>query len=160
MKNKGFQGLPGQLKERLIQQALERRTRRVDKELRAQTATSDIGSVTSARQGGAVPERHYRFHLHPGYQQIRIVKEGGSKLGIESPYFRAHEGVADSHTRIAGREFVNYSSYNYLALSGAPSVNAAAKAAIDRYGTSVSASRPATRSWACGFHRRVFRPGP
>lgn len=142
MKNKGFQGLPGQLKERLIQQALERRTRRVDKELRAQTGASDIGSVTSAPQAGAVPERHYRFHLHPGYQQIRIVKEGGSKLGIESPYFRAHEGVADSHTRIAGCEYVNFSSYNYLALSGAPSVNAAAKAAIDRYGTSVSASRP------------------
>jgi 8-amino-7-oxononanoate synthase len=36
---------------------------------------------------------------------------------------------------------VNYSSYNYLGLAGHPDVNAAAKAAIDRYGTSASASR-------------------
>lgn len=50
--------------------------------------------------------------------------------------------MAGSRTRIADREYVNYSSYNYLALSGEPAVNTAAKQAIDRYGTSVSASRP------------------
>ena len=142
MKTKGSQGIPGQLKERLIQQALERRSRRVEKDLRAQKPVSEVGSVKAVSQTAVVPERHYRFHLHPGYQQLRIVKEGGAKLGIESPYFRAHEGVADSRTRIAGQDYINYSSYNYLALSGEPSVNAAAKAAIDRYGTSVSASRP------------------
>jgi 8-amino-7-oxononanoate synthase len=36
---------------------------------------------------------------------------------------------------------VNFSSYNYLGFSGHPEVIAAAKEAIDRYGTSVSASR-------------------
>jgi 8-amino-7-oxononanoate synthase len=36
---------------------------------------------------------------------------------------------------------VNYSSYNYLGLNGHPEVNEAVKAAIDRYGTSASASR-------------------
>jgi 8-amino-7-oxononanoate synthase len=36
---------------------------------------------------------------------------------------------------------ISWSSYNYLGMSGDPAVAAAAKAAIDRYGTSVSASR-------------------
>ena len=42
---------------------------------------------------------------------------------------------------IGGESFTNFSSYNYLGLAGHPEVNAAAKAAIDRYGTSASASR-------------------
>jgi 8-amino-7-oxononanoate synthase len=39
------------------------------------------------------------------------------------------------------REYVSFSSYNYLGLSGHPEVDAAAKQAIDDFGTSVSASR-------------------
>lgn len=140
MKHKGWQGMPGQLKERLIQQALERRTRRIEKALRNDAVAAENGAAPPA--GAVIPERHYRFHLHPGYQQLRIVKEGAVKLGIESPFFRAHDGVATSHTRIDGRDFVNFSGYNYLGLSGDARVNAAAKEAIDRYGTSVSASRP------------------
>ena len=35
----------------------------------------------------------------------------------------------------------NFASYNYIGLNGDPRITAAAKAAIDRYGTSVSASR-------------------
>jgi 8-amino-7-oxononanoate synthase len=39
------------------------------------------------------------------------------------------------------RTLINYSTYNYLGMSGDPRVLQAAKEAIDRYGTSVSASR-------------------
>ena len=39
---------------------------------------------------------------------------------------------------------INWSSYNYLGLSGDPNVSKAAQAAIERYGTSVSASRVAS----------------
>jgi 8-amino-7-oxononanoate synthase len=141
MKHKGFQGIPGQLKERLIQQALERRKRRVGKEQRVQ-AVPLTGAGVSRTDPAAVPDRFCRFDLHPGYRQLRIVKEGATKLGIDSPFFRVHEGVAQSRTRIEGREYLNFSSYNYLALSGDERVNAAAKQAIDQYGTSVSASRP------------------
>jgi 8-amino-7-oxononanoate synthase len=87
------------------------------------------------------PEQHYRFDLHPGYQQIRIISEGAHRLGIDSPFFKLHEGIAGATTRIDGREYINYASYNYLALSGHPEVAAAARQAIDQYGTSVSASR-------------------
>jgi len=52
-----------------------------------------------------------------------------------------HEGSAAASTRIGGERYLNFSSYNYLGLSGDPVVAQAAKDAIDRYGTSVSASR-------------------
>src|SRR5262249_17935995 len=77
----------------------------------------------------------------PGFRQLSILREGGEMLGIANPYFRAHEGVAGATTRIDGREYVNFSSYNYLGLNGDPRVREAAKRAIGRYGASGSASR-------------------
>src|SRR5690606_28866007 len=44
-------------------------------------------------------------------------------------------------TVIDGREYINFANYNYLGLTGHPAVNQAAKDAVDRYGTSASASR-------------------
>jgi 8-amino-7-oxononanoate synthase len=60
---------------------------------------------------------------------------------LGNPYFTVHETVTNNRTRIAGRELLNYSSYNYLGMSGDPQVVAAAQQAAARYGTSVSASR-------------------
>ncbi|MBC7804059.1 MAG: aminotransferase class I/II-fold pyridoxal phosphate-dependent enzyme [Candidatus Parcubacteria bacterium] len=131
---KGLPGIGGQLKDQLIRQVMERRMRRAAGEAAApMPAAGDLPR--------SVPEAYWKFAHHPGYQQLRIMREGGAKLGIANPYFRAHEGSAGGSTRIEGREFVNFSSYNYLGLSGDARVNRAAKRAIDRYGTSVSASR-------------------
>ena len=63
------------------------------------------------------------------------------QLQLRNPYFSVHERVVNDTTSIGGRELVNFSSYNYLGLSGDPRVSEAAHHAIDRYGTSVSASR-------------------
>lgn len=49
--------------------------------------------------------------------------------------------MAGATTQIGGREYVNFSNYNYLGLADDPVVAARTKAAIDRYGTSASASR-------------------
>ncbi len=135
MARKGLPGLTAQIKDKLIQQALERRLRQAEQGPRfeAPVRTADAAADT--------PEQHFRFALHPGYQQIRIIREGATRLGIESPFFMLHEGIAGATTRIDGREYINYASYNYLGLSGHPNIAAAAKEAIDRYGTSVSASR-------------------
>ena len=89
----------------------------------------------------AVPEAFTRFDRHPGYEKMLVSKAAADRLGLANPFFRTHDGVAGAVTRIEGREYLNFSSYNYLGLSGHPAVNRAAKEAIDRYGTSASASR-------------------
>ncbi|MFC4297912.1 aminotransferase class I/II-fold pyridoxal phosphate-dependent enzyme [Castellaniella hirudinis] len=121
-------GLAAGLKQRLIQDALQRKLK-------------NAGRQPAAAQGRDVPEQHYRFALHPGYQQLQIISEGAARLGVGSPFFKLHEGGAGASTRIAGASYLNFASYNYLGLSGDPAVNEAAKRAVDRYGTSVSASR-------------------
>ncbi len=135
MTRKSLPGLTAQIKDKIIQQAIERRLRHAEqaKGLPAQAPTANGVAST--------PEQHCRFDLLPGYQQIRIIKEGAARLGIDSPFFKLHEGIAGATTQIGGREYINYASYNYLGLSGHADIAAAAKQAIDRYGTSVSASR-------------------
>ena len=77
-----------------------------------------------------------------GFQEIRMIREAAEFLGIADPFFRVHEGIAGAETLIGNRTYVNFASYNYIGLNGHPFISDAAKAAIDRYGTTVSASRP------------------
>jgi 8-amino-7-oxononanoate synthase len=77
-----------------------------------------------------------------GFEEIRMIREAAEFLGIADPFFRMHDGIAGAETMIGGRCYTNFASYNYLGLNGHPAVAEAAKGAIDRYGTSVSASRP------------------
>ncbi|MBE9607832.1 aminotransferase class I/II-fold pyridoxal phosphate-dependent enzyme [Chitinilyticum piscinae] len=131
MAGKGIAGLTGQLKDKLIQQALERKLKQAEQ-----------APLQPLRSGREIPESFCRFDLHPGYQQLRIMSEGGQRLGVPSPFFKLHDGLAGATTHIGGREYINFASYNYLGLNGHPAVQEAAKQAIDRYGISVSASRP------------------
>ncbi len=77
-----------------------------------------------------------------GFREIRMIREAAEFLGIADPFFRVHEGIAGAETVVDGRSFINFASYNYIGLNGHPEIVRAAKAAIERYGTSVSASRP------------------
>ena len=127
-------GLSGGIKQRLIQQALERR--------RNATAGSDGVTLEQAQQAALkVPEAFYQFDQYPGYQQMQFMQQSAARMGLGNPFFRLHDGLAGAKTCIGGRDYVNFASYNYLGYSGHPAVAQAAKDAIDRYGTSVSASR-------------------
>jgi 8-amino-7-oxononanoate synthase len=98
------------------------------------------GSDTSEATG-EVPEEAYRIEAFP---EVRALEQNFQMIrdaGLENPYFSVHEGVAGDCTRIGGRELISWATYNYLGMSGDPAVAAAAKAAIDRFGTSASASR-------------------
>jgi 8-amino-7-oxononanoate synthase len=88
-----------------------------------------------------VPEENYRIDKFPEYRQLLQSFQAVEATGLSNPFFNVHERVTNDTTQIAGRELVNFSSYNYLGMSGDPIVNQAAKEAISRYGTSVSASR-------------------
>jgi 8-amino-7-oxononanoate synthase len=148
MNRKTLPGLTARLKEKLIQQGLERRLQQV-----SQPGAPVSHLPRAAEDASEIPEEFYRFDLHPGYQQLRIIADGAARLEIGSPFFKVHEGIAGGHTLIDGRTYLNFSSYNYLGLSGHPRVQAAAKNAIDRYGTSVSASRAVSGERA--LHREL-----
>ena len=78
---------------------------------------------------------------HRGVRDLNRLRGLGKMLGIADPYFRTSSGVNGVKLAKEGRELINFSSYNYLGLAGDPRINQAAKDAIDRYSTSVSASR-------------------
>lgn len=85
--------------------------------------------------------QEFDFTTLAEYEILKIKRAVGDIAGIENPFYRLHDGVACETTSINGRTIVNFSSYDYLGLNGHPEVVAAAKEAIDRFGTSVSASR-------------------
>lgn len=79
-----------------------------------------------------------------GIQNLRdwgLVRDAMDALGIDSPFFRAHDGIASATTCIGGREAINFGSYDYLGLNGDARLHAAAADAMARYGISASASR-------------------
>jgi 8-amino-7-oxononanoate synthase len=77
-------------------------------------------------------------------QDLQQRLSGLALIGLRNPYFQVHDGTAKNITSVGGRELVNYSSYNYIGLSGDPRVLADVEVAIHKYGTSVSASRVAS----------------
>jgi 8-amino-7-oxononanoate synthase len=103
----------------------------------------------------SIPPEYYDFNLHPGYLSLRQQMQSVQSMCILNPYFTVHDGINNDVTHIDGKEFINYSSYNYLGLSGNSTVSALAKESIDRYGTSVSASRIA--SGERPLHRELER---
>ncbi len=98
------------------------------------------GSSTSAACA-ELTSGDWQFEKSPEYLQLKRTLQLPANNGMANPYFMSHEGIAADRTRIAGREFINFCSYNYLGLNGHPAVIAAAQQAIEQYGTSVSASR-------------------
>ncbi|TLG13570.1 aminotransferase class I/II-fold pyridoxal phosphate-dependent enzyme [Nocardia cyriacigeorgica] len=66
---------------------------------------------------------------------------GAQALGLANPYFLVNDGVTRDTSVIDGVPVLNFSSYNYLGLSGHPAVVEAVQDAVARYGSSCSASR-------------------
>lgn len=116
----------------------------IDRVRRALKSPSVVASRLDESAKGATAKTGWRdvdFGTLPEYNIINITKAVGDITGIENPFYHLHDGRACETTSIDGREVANFSSYDYLGLNGHPDVTAAAKAAIDRFGTSVSASR-------------------
>lgn len=66
---------------------------------------------------------------------------GLEQAGLANPFLMANEQVDQRVARIEGRDVISFTSFDYLGLAGHPDVTRAAKAAIDRFGCSASASR-------------------
>jgi 8-amino-7-oxononanoate synthase len=111
--------------------------------LRASAApVAEKGTGVRRSAAAASGRRAADFAALPEYQALRVQRATADMLKIEVPFFRLHEGRAADTTVVDGRQALNFSTYDYLGLNGDRRVVAAARAAIDRYGTSVGASRP------------------
>lgn len=89
----------------------------------------------------AFPSQKASFSAHPGVKQLRLLEAAAKNFHLPNPFFKIHEGQGGAHSIISGKDYINFSHYNYLGLNGHPEVNAAASDAIARYGTSAGASR-------------------
>lgn len=134
--------LTGNFRQQLAAKALQRQLERVSQQ--AQAPARSLAQELAQAPGsasGLTRDALCSFETMPGYTQVKLLREMGDKLRVTSPFFRVHEGTAGATTQITGKQYLNFANYNYLGLAGDAQVNARAKAAIDQYGTSASASR-------------------
>ena len=89
---------------------------------------------------GQIPPEHYDLARFPEYGELKRQERLLLTAG-DNPYFRVDPGADGSAPCIKGRPPINFSVYDYVGLAHDPEVAAAAKAAVDRYGTSAGASR-------------------
>ncbi|HEY6565582.1 MAG TPA: aminotransferase class I/II-fold pyridoxal phosphate-dependent enzyme, partial [Pirellulaceae bacterium] len=100
-----------------------------------------VGPRLALAPPAEVPSENYRLDALPEYTRLRQTRDAMGLGEMESPYFRTYAGATRDTTSWNGQEFVSFSGYNYLGMSGHPQVSQAAKHAILRHGTSASASR-------------------
>lgn len=112
-----------------------------DKEALLARLSRRPGPTGTRSRSVAAPPGATDFTTLPGYRELQTQRSFAEMIGLDNPFFRVHEERAGARTRIGNRTYLNFASYDYLGLNGHPEVQEAAKRAIDRYGTSASASR-------------------
>ena len=126
------------LAEYLVEDTSEDAGPNTHKKLEDEAEVSNSNPTTETEK---IPLEYYNFDLYPEYLQLQKQLTDINATGISNPFFIPQERINNNTTVIGGRELVNYATYNYLGMCGDPFVSNAAKEAINRYGTSVSASR-------------------
>ena len=103
-----------------------------------QTST---GSMQRAISLESLPPEVYDISKFPEQQTISEMGTYFEKHNLINNYFCCHTDVSRDTVTVEGRVYINFSGYNYLGIGGDVRVADAVKAAIDKYGTSASASR-------------------
>jgi 8-amino-7-oxononanoate synthase len=98
------------------------------------------GPKSDVIAGQILPER-FDLAQFPEYAQLKRHERMLLAVTGDNPYFRVDQGGAGSAACIDGRQLINFCVYDYVGMSHDPEVAAAAKSAIDRYGTGAGASR-------------------
>jgi 8-amino-7-oxononanoate synthase len=100
-----------------------------------------VGPESSQPEERVIAEDDYRFDKLPEYRRLKQTKAQFALTGLPDPYFSVHQGLTRDTTTVDHRSLISFASYNYLGMSGDPAVTEAVVAAVQKYGTSVSASR-------------------
>jgi 8-amino-7-oxononanoate synthase len=88
-----------------------------------------------------VDSSSYRIEEFPEVKELQGKLDFARAAGIDIPYFRTLDACTGATAQIDGREYINFTSYNYVGLSGHPRISDTVAQAVKLYGTSVSASR-------------------
>lgn len=90
-----------------------------------------------------IPSAHHEFARFPEYVELKRYERMLKAVAGDNPYFRVDQGGTSSGSiaRVDGRDMVNFCVYDYVGMAHDPVVTAAAKTAIDHYGTGAGASR-------------------
>jgi len=86
-------------------------------------------------------EKYCQFENYAKYKLLNSKKKFIENLNVVYPFFISHDEIGSATTVIQNKQYINFSSYNYLNLNGDARVSLAAKNAIDQCGTSCAASR-------------------
>jgi 8-amino-7-oxononanoate synthase len=97
-------------------------------------------SAESGHTAAFIPEENYRIEKFPEYKRLKGGLDLIKATGLNR-FFDVHEGITNDRAMIGGKEYINFSNYNYVNTCGDPEVIQAAVEACKKYGTSVSASR-------------------
>lgn len=124
-----------------LSEELKRQVQRRKQEIDKGDLTDDLRLKDVRPLVAPVPLQYFDPAQLPGIREYLGLRQAVEMLGVKDPFFRVHEGIPGATTRIGGKEYLNFSNYNYLDLNGHPEVQDAACEAIGRYGTSASASR-------------------
>jgi len=94
-----------------------------------------------------VPAENHDVALFPEYLELKRHQRMLLAVAQTNPYFRVDQGNVSPRSggggsaSIDGHELTNFCAYDYVGMAHDPTVTAATKAAIDRYGTGAGASR-------------------
>jgi 8-amino-7-oxononanoate synthase len=110
--------------------------------LRPATTVRAVADLIS--QAAAEPQRVHDPHCPEPAPEPGDLAAHLRQLGLPSPYFAVHDELEGPTALVDGVRMTTFSSYDYLGLARDPVVTVASKQAIDRYGTSASASRAAS----------------
>lgn len=67
--------------------------------------------------------------------------ETAESLGLENPLFRCQDQAAKATALIDGKEYINFSTYDYLDINAHPEITAVVTETAAKFGTSAGASR-------------------
>lgn len=115
--------------------------------LNCRTARDFEKVLTAYKNGGSVDESNAETRTVTKITRFEDTNEYKAFLhrmesaGGHNPYFAVHDSALRDTSILNGREVLNFSSYNYVGMSGRAETVEAAKQAAERYGTSASGSR-------------------
>ncbi|GHT28304.1 hypothetical protein FACS18942_08600 [Planctomycetales bacterium] len=108
--------------------------------LRRQPHSADTAAADTKSKKEGIWDDTCVFEKFPEYQKLKAGLNLMQQTGLNR-FFDVHEGITNDRAQIGGKEYINFSNYNYVNTCGDPEVTAAAIEACKKYGTSVSASR-------------------